>query len=161
MTAPSKLKGNTFEREISTLLNNKYQTSEFSRAPGSGAYFGGQNKSKAGTAHSIETLTGDIITPLDFPYSIECKSYSPQTGPNFYAIITGQDRTLDKWIAQAESDASKKNKQPLLFIKITRKGTYFVTRTSSIKSPISVPSTIYYSNDQQYSMFSITHINLI
>ena len=34
----SRAKGSTFERQIAKLLNNRFNTTEFSRTPGSGAF---------------------------------------------------------------------------------------------------------------------------
>lgn len=158
MPAPSKIKGNSFEREISALLNTQFRTTEFSRSPGSGAYFGGKNSTKSGTSHSIETLTGDLITPLDFPYSVECKSYAPTNGPSFYNVALGKDRMLDKWLAQAESDAIKKEKQVLLFIKITRRGTWFVIKQNI---PLCQSHIRYEYNGNYYAILPIDSLPIL
>jgi hypothetical protein len=34
----SRTKGNTFERQIAKILNDRFNTTEFSRSPGSGAF---------------------------------------------------------------------------------------------------------------------------
>lgn len=158
MTAPSKIKGSAFERECASVLNKLFSTTHFARAPGSGAMFGKSNATRASTSaqHNIDALCGDISTPIDFPYSIECKSYGAATGPNFYNVVSGSDRVLDKWINQAELDAKTKNKLPLLLIKITRKGTFFVIRE---QYHYPVPYMRYFSNDVPYGVFNISQLN--
>ena len=63
----SRNKGQSFERKIATMLNNRFNTKEFCRSPGSGAF---------ATTHNIPDhlkLHGDLLTPLDFKFCIECK----------------------------------------------------------------------------------------
>ena len=64
----SRRKGNAFERKISTLLNERFETNEFCRSPGSGAF---------ATTHKLPQhikVHGDLITPEKFKFVIECKS---------------------------------------------------------------------------------------
>ena len=64
----SRRKGNAFEREIAKLFNTRFNTSEFARTPGSGAF---------ATTHTLPEylqIHGDLITPKDFAYVIECKT---------------------------------------------------------------------------------------
>ena len=129
MTSRAKLKGNSFERDVAAMLNTLLDTQEFSRAPTSGAFFGKSNAfKKAGASdHAKLTLAGDLTTPADFRYTIECKNYAHTGGPNAYAVMEGRsDGTLDKWLAQVSDDGRFKNKIPCLFFKLTpKKGTYF------------------------------------
>jgi len=63
----SRTKGNTFERQVAKILNDRFKTTEFSRSPGSGAF---------ATTHSLPEhlkIYGDLITPQKFKYCIECK----------------------------------------------------------------------------------------
>jgi Holliday junction resolvase len=56
----SRAKGSTFERQIAKILNERFNTSEFSRTPGSGAF---------ATTHSLPDhlkIYGDLITPQNF-----------------------------------------------------------------------------------------------
>jgi len=129
MTSKAKLKGNSFERDIASVLNTLFDTQEFSRAPTSGAFFGKSNAfKKAGASeHAKLTLAGDLTTPADFRFTIECKNYAATGGPNVYGVLEGRtDSTLDKWLGQVSDDGRFKNKIPCLFFKLTpRKGTYF------------------------------------
>jgi hypothetical protein len=64
----SKRKGAAFERKIAKLLNERFDTTEFNRTPGSGAF---------GTTHALPQhliVQGDLITPQNFKYVIECKN---------------------------------------------------------------------------------------
>lgn len=129
MTSKAKLKGNGFEREVAAVLNQLLDTQEFSRAPTSGAFFGKSNAfKKAGASeHAKLTLAGDLTTPANFRYTIECKNYASTGGPNVYGVLEGRtDGTLDKWLQQVSDDGAFKGKIPCLFFKLTpRKGTYF------------------------------------
>jgi hypothetical protein len=129
MTSKAKLKGNSFERDVAMMLNTLLDTQEFSRAPTSGAFFGKTNAfKKAGASeHAKLTLAGDLTTPANFRFTIECKNYAHTGGPNAYAVMEGRsDGTLDKWLAQVSDDGRFKNKIPCLFFKLTpKKGTYF------------------------------------
>ena len=63
----SRTKGNTFERHIAKTLNDRFETTEFSRSPGSGAF---------ATTHTLPEhlkIYGDLITPQNFKFCIECK----------------------------------------------------------------------------------------
>ena len=63
----SRAKGSTFERQIAKMFNEKFNTKEFSRTPGSGAF---------ATTHSLPDhlkIYGDLITPQNFKFCIECK----------------------------------------------------------------------------------------
>ena len=65
----SKRKGSTFERKIAKMLNERFDTKEFSRTPGSGAF---------ATSHrnlpEHLRIQGDLITPSNFPFVVECKT---------------------------------------------------------------------------------------
>lgn len=126
MPSKSKTKGNAFENHLAKSLNEMYNTEEFARVPLSGAFMGRSNAAKRkGIAQEAQnTLRGDLITPHDFPFVIECKSYNDN--PLFHKIMEGKDVHLDKWIAEVEFDAAQADKDPLLFFKVSRKGTFAV-----------------------------------
>lgn len=119
----AKNKGNSFERKIANLLSNKFEptynkSQAFRRNPDSGSYFGGLNESRMDTHHESSVIIGDIITPNDFMFTIECKHY--QSPPNISGLILQSIPQWDKWIEQAENDATKVNKNFLLIIKYNR-----------------------------------------
>lgn len=168
MTSKAKTKGNNFERDIAALLNDLFSTEEFHRAPTSGAFFGRSNafKKAGASAHAKETLTGDLTTPSDFPYTIECKCYDVKTAPNVFNILGGlTDSMMDKWLDQVTDDATFKGKQPLLFFKITpKKGTYFVLR-ADVANNIGcddITRTKYTSSrGVNWNIYGIQHINVL
>jgi Holliday junction resolvase len=63
----SRTKGSTFERQIAKKLNERFNTTEFMRSPGSGAF---------ASTHTLPEhlkIHGDLITPKNFKFCIECK----------------------------------------------------------------------------------------
>ena len=63
----SRAKGNRFENKIAKTLNERFDTKEFCRTPGSGAF---------ATTHKLPEylkVYGDLITPEKFKFIIECK----------------------------------------------------------------------------------------
>lgn len=134
MTSKSKNKGNAFENHLAKTLNVAFHTEEFARVPLSGAFMGRSNavKRKGIAQEAQNTLRGDLITPHDFPFVIECKSY--KDNPLFHKIMEGKDVHVDKWIAEVEYDAAQTDKDPLLFFKVSRKGTFVVIPFEKIPS---------------------------
>jgi len=107
----SRTKGNTFERQIAKLLNNRFKTSEFSRSPGSGAF---------ATTHTLPDhlkIYGDLITPQKFKFCIECKKgYNNQ---NLYSLYNHSSE-IWKFIAQSEKDSGKCGLIPMVIFKQDR-----------------------------------------
>lgn len=125
-----KNKGNSFERKVANLLSDKFATiynksQAFRRNPDSGSFFGGVNESRIQTHHESSANFGDIITPPDFNFSIECKHY--KESPGAVALISQNIPQWDKWIQQAEADARKSNKDFLLIIKYNRVSEIVIT----------------------------------
>lgn len=126
----AKNKGNSFERKIANMLSNKFESKynksqTFRRNPDSGSYFGGLNESRMSTHHESSVNIGDIISPPDFKFTIECKHY--QSPPNISALISQHVPQWDKWIEQALSDANKIDKNFLLIIKYNRIPEFVIT----------------------------------
>ena len=107
----SRAKGSTFERQIAKLFNNRFNTTEFSRTPGSGAF---------ATTHTLPDylkIYGDLITPIKFKYCIECKKgYNKE---NLYSLY---NHSSDTWnfIEQCQKDSDKCNKIPMVIFKQDR-----------------------------------------
>ena len=103
----SKKKGASFERKIAQTLNERFNTKEFCRTPGSGAF---------GTTHQLPShliVHGDLITPQNFKYAIECKN-----GYNLdMADLLSSKSELDKFIDQAQLSAKKCNKDWMVIYK--------------------------------------------
>jgi Holliday junction resolvase len=107
----SRTKGSSFERKIAKIFNNKFNTTEFSRTPGSGAF---------ATTHSLPDhlkIYGDLITPQNFKYCIECKKgYNKE---NLYSLYN-YSSDFWKFIGQCEKDSEKCNKIPMVIFKQDR-----------------------------------------
>jgi hypothetical protein len=113
----SKRKGAGFERKIAKLLNERFNTKEFARTPGSGAF---------GTTHEnlpqYFKVSGDLISPENFKFILECK--------NGYDVrledLFKPKSELFKFIEQAKRDALKANKPWLLIYKRDRQKTLVI-----------------------------------
>ena len=114
----SKRKGASFERQLVKTLNKKFETKEFSRTPGSGAF---------ATTHTLPAhleLGGDLITPRKFLFTIEAKS-----GYNIDIFdLFKENNEIDKFIKQAKRDSKNTNKSWLLIYKKTRNKPIVITK---------------------------------
>lgn len=93
-----KRKGNDYERKIAKLFT-EWWGEPFYRTPNSGG-LGWQGKK----------IAGDLITPDNFPFVVECKK---EENWNFEQIIEGRG-IFYKWWEQVIRDAKKVEKLPLL-----------------------------------------------
>ena len=105
-------KGGNFVRKVCKILNERFNTKEFSKTPGSGAY---------ATTHTLPEhlkIYGDVITPEKFKYCIECKKGYNKENLN---SILHYSSDLWKFIQQSDKDAEKSKKLSLLIIQQDRK----------------------------------------
>ena len=126
MSSKSKTKGKSWERDVCLLLSEMYNDS-FIRVPNSGAYVGGKNEFRKEylSEEQIKLSRGDIIPPVKYPHFLaECKNYADF--PFHLLISKNTIALLDSWIEQVEHDVTSPKDVWLLFIKITRKGTYIL-----------------------------------
>jgi Holliday junction resolvase len=125
----SRAKGSTFERQIAKILNDRLGTTEFSRTPGSGAF---------ATTHTLPDhlkIYGDLITPQNFKYCLECKKgYNNQ---NLYSLYN-HSSDFWKFIDQCQKDSEKCGKIPMVIFKQDRQPTLAI-----IPSNIVVESNNY------------------
>ncbi len=110
----SRTKGNTFERQVAKILNDRFKTTEFSRSPGSGAF---------ATTHKLPEhlkIYGDLITPEKFKFCIECKK-----GYNHLNLYSLYNYSSDFWnfLEQCEKDSEKCSKIPMVIFKQDRQPT--------------------------------------
>ena len=115
----SRSKGNTFERKICSLLNDRFNTTEFARTPGSGAF---------ATTHSLPEhlkVHGDLITPLKFKYIIECKK-----GYNKVSISSLFNKSSELWdfITKAERDSVNAKKDFIIIFQQDRQPTVTISK---------------------------------
>ena len=117
--AKPKQKGNRFEAATAKLLSERFEPklgvpSGFIRNADSGAFYGGSNVSRM-ESHNLDYATfGDIVTPRDFRFVIECKHYA--TAPKLTGVFGGNSQ-WDGWISEAEHDSASSGKNWLLIMK--------------------------------------------
>jgi len=108
----SRAKGHGFERQVAKLLNDRLDTTEFSRTPGSGAF---------ATTHTLPDhlkIYGDLITPEKFRYCIECKK--GYNNINLYSLYNNSSEIWD-FLDQSRKDSQKCQKIPMMLLKQDRK----------------------------------------
>lgn len=89
----SKQKGNNFERKVAKILTEKLGM-EFNRTPSSGGL----------RWASDNNVYGDIVTPDDFPFIIECKN---RENWSFDQLMKGECKEFDSWAEQVEGDCDR------------------------------------------------------
>jgi hypothetical protein len=120
MAVNGKAKGSNFERRVSNLLSKRFEkvtgkSNSFRRNQDSGSFFGKSNVSRTETHDLDYAVFGDLVVPRNFNYSIECKNYKKP--PTFQSIMKQSVAEWDKWLKQAEQDATSSQKKMLLVIK--------------------------------------------
>lgn len=109
----SKQKGNRGERKIVGILNEHFNTTEFGRVPSSGAI--GTVYGNKLSLQATQTLSGDIITPPSFLFSIENKcGYDIELNNLFKEDKSPDKTTLNDFCAQSHVDAVRSGKVPLV-----------------------------------------------
>jgi len=138
----SRTKGNSFERKIAKMLNENFSTDEFNRSPGSGAF---------ATTHKLPDhlkLFGDLITPKEFRFCIECKKgYNKE---NLYSLYNYSSNFWG-FINQCEKDSGCCNKLPLIIYQQDRQKPLAITRKDTF--PHDIQHVLLTNEDgQAYSM---------
>ena len=114
----SKAKGSRFERKIAGMFNNRFDTQEFSRTPGSGAF---------ATSHTLPEhlqIYGDLIASKNFRYCIECKKGYSSIKINH---LLDYSSLLWKFIEQCEKDSNKCDKEPMVLFQQDRQPILAIT----------------------------------
>jgi hypothetical protein len=113
----AKAKGNRVELQLAKILTERFDT-DFKRAPMSGGW--GTSNRNTTLNEAKEILSGDLIVPKNFKFSIESKS---RADFNFWDMLNEDTINLEinNWILQANNDAECVGKKPLIFIKINNK----------------------------------------
>ena len=119
----SGLKGNRGENGVIDLLTERFNM-PFSRVPDSGA-----RMSQVALPEELKAAyTGDIVVPPGFLYCIECKNGYDDVNVENILLKGRTDATIDGFLAQAEKDAGRVNKKPMLCWKKTGKPFLAFTR---------------------------------
>ena len=122
----SNKKGKTGEREVAKLLT-EWWGGEFSRTPDSGAFM---TTHTTALLESGNDLSGDIITPSDFPFNVEGKR---RKIIDLWELVRTPTPSLDEqllkdnpvtWWYQSSGDASHSNKIPMIIMREDRKQWY-------------------------------------
>lgn len=106
------------ENELAKILSERFNKI-FKRAPQSGAW-GTSNRVSGVREDALEILSGDLIVPKNFKFSVESKS---RQDFNFWNMLSEDTKELDidSWLFQVENDAQAIGKEPLLYIKINNR----------------------------------------
>jgi len=140
----SRAKGNRFENKVAKILNERFDTKEFCRTPGSGAF---------ATTHKLPEylkVYGDLITPENFKYIIECKKgYNDEQ----VSDLLNPKSTISKMIAQSHRDSKKSSRKFLLLIGQNRKEPMAITNDLSL--PVRGPSFTGSVGDVKVAMFRL------
>jgi hypothetical protein len=128
----SKRKGNSNELLIATLLSKRFGKA-FKRVPMSGGW-GTTNENTDVRQDAKEILSGDIICPPDFRFSIEVKSRKEF---NFWDLLNKEDTEIDEWIKQAEREAKTSKKKFLLIVRINNKKPFAILKSDYFTSYVS------------------------
>lgn len=133
----SNKKGNVFANKIAKLLNERFNTKEFSKTPGSGAY---------ATTHSLPEhlkIYGDLIVPKDFRFCIECKKgYNKES---LYSLLNPKSKVWE-WIEQNERDAASASQDSLIIIQQDRQPIIALMRADLIPKNDGDDRKIFFGN---------------
>lgn len=111
-----KQKGSRVERELSKILNKRFNCQDFSRSVGSGNRWGQVNNLPK---HAQDVFSGDLIVPKNFNFCLESKG--GYDGIDLNGIFVHGCTTLDSFLDQATKDAERCDRKPMLCWKRTRK----------------------------------------
>jgi len=142
----SRAKGHTFERDVAKLLNDRFNTTEFSRTPGSGAF---------ATTHSLPAhlkIYGDLITPYKFRYCIECKK--GYNNINLYSLYNNSTEVWD-FLRQTVKDSEKCGKIPMLIMKQDRKPILAFIPTDEAETNLKIKGITYMSISYETDKWNI------
>jgi len=118
----SKKKGNRVELEFTKILSKRFNDT-FKRVPASGAH--GTNLAHTDLRQDAkEILTGDIICPQWFGFTIEIKSRGDF---NFWDLLNREtENEIDQWIKQAKNESAVAKKDWFIIVKINNKKPFVI-----------------------------------
>lgn len=139
----SRAKGAAFENKVAKQLNERFDTTDFSRTPGSGAF---------ATTHKLPQhlqLHGDLITPQTFRFIVECKK-----GYNDLSLdaLLNEKSKLWEWLDTLERDMAAANKPGILLVAQDRRPTILIRKKDDRKHNNQV---IIKKEDREYTMTSL------
>jgi len=112
MAINSIKKGKSFENQVCHIFKKHFRK-EFSRVPSSGAI--ATTRKDQLYENAKEVLSGDIICPPKFRFSVECKS---RKDFSLWELL-GDSKEIEwhEWFKQARQDAQNSNRAPLVVVK--------------------------------------------
>ena len=122
-----KKKGSRVERELSKILNKRFDCEDFSRSVGSGNRWGQVNHLPK---HARDVFSGDLIVPSNFKFCLESKG--GYDGIDLNGVFSHGSSELDNFLEQAVSDAARCGRKPMLCWKRTRKSWLAFVKTAEI-----------------------------
>lgn len=102
----SKRKGKTGELELVKIFNDRFKINSFSRVVGSGNRW-------SQVAYVSKDYIGDIVTPDNFKFCIECK-FGYKKDDILTSTLNGNNKELNNFLNQSEKDAARVSKEPML-----------------------------------------------
>lgn len=141
----SKDKGGRGERLLVKELEKRFPSLPFSRTVGSGARISQARMSEA----AKQVFTGDIVAPENFLFALECKygynSISLERAVARFGKGMQGNAVLNSFLAQAQKDASKINRKPMLCWKQNYKEwLVFLKTTDLVQNLTDAPDKIVY-----------------
>jgi hypothetical protein len=123
-----KKKGSRVERELTKILNTRFNCEDFSRSVGSGNRWGQVNHLPK---HARIVFSGDLIVPANFKFCIESKG--GYDGIDLNAVFDHGSTELDHFLEQAVADSIRCDRKPMLCWKKTRKNWMAFVKKEELK----------------------------
>lgn len=127
----AKQKGNRNELFFAKALSERFDK-KFTRVPMSGG-FSTFHKGTGVKESAMQDLSGDIIAPEGFKFSIEVKS---RKDFNFWDLLNNNNNEIDEWLKQSEEESSISGKLPLLIVKINNKKPFVLFRKELLEGKL-------------------------
>lgn len=127
----AKAKGNRVELEFAKLFTKRFDK-KFTRVPMSGG-FSTFHKGTGVKETAMQDLSGDIIAPEGFKFSIEIKS---RMEFNFWDLLNNNNNEIDDWIRQIEEESEISKKSPLLVVKINHRKPFVLFRKELLEGKL-------------------------
>lgn len=118
-------KGKARERELCKILTKRFEM-PFSRTIGSGNRWSQASLSAA----AIQVFSGDLVTPENFVFTIESKGGYDDV--DLVSVFDGGHSQIDEFIEQAQFDADRCGRKPMVVWKKNRKPIVALLKTVDI-----------------------------
>lgn len=119
-------KGKRVERDLVKLFNEQWGES-FSRTVGSGNRWSQVSQLPK---HAQDTFSGDLVTPENFLFVVECKGGYDDVDLN--SVFVGGHGQIDDFLEQAAFECQRCGKKPMLVWKKNRKPWVAALRTEDL-----------------------------